>query len=158
MKSKSVVLGILFGIVAGTAMTVAAPAGRDEVKRVGAATTVLNEMMRARDKAIPANILEKAEAIAIFPGVKKAGFIVGGQWGRGIISVRDAESRKWSSPAFLTLTGGSVGAQIGGIEIDVILVVMNRSGVENLLSNQVKLGGEISAAAGPVGKIGRAHV
>lgn len=156
MKSKSVVLAILFGIVAGTGVTGGAAAGKDEVKRVGAATTVLNEMMRARDKAIPAHILEKAEAIAIFPGVKKAGFIVGGQWGRGIISVRDAESRNWSSPAFLTLTGGSVGAQIGGTEIDVILVIMNRSGVEHLLANQVKLGGEISAAAGPVGRAGEA--
>lgn len=155
MKSKRVVLGILCAIAAGSVMTVAA-AGKDEVKRVGAATTVLNEMMRARDAAIPGNILEKAEAIAIFPGVKKAGFILGGQWGRGIISVRDAESRKWSSPAFLTLTGGSVGAQIGGSEIDVILVVMNRSGVEHLLANQVKLGGEISAAAGPLGRAGEA--
>ena len=155
MKSKRVVVGILCAIAAGSVMTVAA-AGKDEVKRVGAATTVLNEMMRARDAAIPGNILEKAEAIAIFPGVKKAGFILGGQWGRGIISVRDAESRKWSSPAFLTLTGGSVGAQIGGTEIDVILVIMNRSGVEHLLANQVKLGGEISAAAGPLGRAGEA--
>ena len=155
MKSKNVVLGILLCATAGT-MAVSAAAGKDEVKRVGAATTVLNEMMRARDKAIPANILEKAEAIAIFPGVKKAGFVVGGQWGRGIISVRDKDSRKWSSPAFLTLTGGSVGAQIGGTEIDVILVIMNRSGVEHLLSNQVKLGGEISAAAGPVGRASEA--
>jgi lipid-binding SYLF domain-containing protein len=81
---------------------------------------------------------------------------VGGQWGRGIISVRDAETRKWSSPAFLTLTGGSVGAQIGGTEIDLILVIMNRSGVEHLLSNQFKLGGEISAAAGPVGRASEA--
>jgi lipid-binding SYLF domain-containing protein len=126
------------------------------VKRVGAATTVVNEMMRAPDKAIPGNILEKAEAIAIFPGVKKAGFVVGGQWGRGIISVRAADTRTWSSPAFLTMTGGSVGAQIGGSEIDVILVIMNRSGVEHLLSNQVKLGAEISAAAGPVGRAGEA--
>lgn len=156
MKSKSVVLGILLcAIATGSALTVAA-AGKDEVKRVGAATTVLNEMMRAGDSAIPASILEKAEAIAIFPGVKKAGFIVGGQWGRGIISVRDMESRKWSSPAFLTLTGGSVGAQIGGSEIDVILVIMNRSGVEHLLANQVKLGGEMSAAAGPLGRAGEA--
>jgi len=155
MKSKNVVLGILLCATAAT-MAVSAAAGKDEVKRVGAATTVLNEMMRARDKAIPANILEKAEAIAIFPGVKKAGFVVGGQWGRGIISVRDKDSRKWSSPAFLTLTGGSVGAQIGGTEIDVILVIMNRSGVEHLLSNQVKLGGEISAAAGPVGRASEA--
>lgn len=136
----------------GANITVRAAAGKDEVKRVGAATAVLNEMMRARDKAIPGSILEKAEAIAIFPGVKKAGFVVGGQWGRGIISVRDVTTRQWSSPAFLTMTGGSVGAQIGGTEIDVILVIMNRSGVEHLLSNQVKLGGEISAAAGPVGR------
>ena len=157
MKSKNVVLGILLCVVmAGSALTVRAAAGKDEVKRVGAATTVLNEMMRARDKAIPASILEKAEAIAIFPGVKKAGFVVGGQWGRGIISVRDADTRQWSSPAFLTLTGGSVGAQIGGTEIDVILVIMNRAGVEHLLANQVKLGGEISAAAGPVGRAGEA--
>jgi lipid-binding SYLF domain-containing protein len=157
MKLKSVALGILFCVVAtGASITVRAAAGRDEVKRVGAATTVLNEMMKARDKAIPGSILEKAEAIAIFPGVKKAGFVVGGQWGRGIISVRDASTRNWSSPAFLTMTGGSVGAQIGGTEVDVILVIMNRAGVEHLLSNQVKLGGEISAAAGPVGRAGEA--
>src|SRR5687768_2261902 len=158
MKSKNVVVfGILVCACAtAVTMTVGAAAGKDEVKRVGAATTVLNEMMRARDKAIPAHILEKAEAIAIFPGVKKAGFVVGGQWGRGIISVRDKDSRMWSSPAFLTLTGGSVGAQIGGTEIDVILVIMNRSGVEHLLANQVKLGGEISAAAGPIGRAGEA--
>jgi lipid-binding SYLF domain-containing protein len=157
MKMKYVALGTLFCVLATAAdTTVGAAAGKDEVKRVGAATTVLNEMMRAGDKAIPSTILEKAEAIAIFPGVKKAGFVVGGQWGRGIISVRDADTRKWSSPAFLTMTGGSVGAQIGGTEIDVILVIMNRSGVEHLLSNQVKLGAEISAAAGPVGRAGEA--
>jgi len=157
MKLKSVAPAILLCVIAtGADTTVRAAAGKDEVKRVGAATTVLNEMMRAHDKSIPASILEKAEAIAIFPGVKKAGFVVGGQWGRGIISVRDADTRKWSSPAFLTLTGGSLGAQIGGTEIDVILVVMNRTGVEHLLSNQVKLGGEISAAAGPLGRAGEA--
>jgi lipid-binding SYLF domain-containing protein len=157
MNVKSVALGLLLCVVAtGTNSTVRAAAGKDEVKRVVAATTVLNDMMRAGDKAIPGSILEKAEAIAIFPGVKKAGFVIGGQWGRGIISVRDAATRNWSSPAFLTMTGGSVGAQIGGTEIDVILVIMNRSGVEHLLSNQVKLGGEISAAAGPVGRAGEA--
>jgi lipid-binding SYLF domain-containing protein len=157
MKVKHVALGIALCVVAtGANITVRAAAGKDEVKRVGAATTVVNEMMGARDKAIPGAILEKAEAIAIFPGVKKAGFVVGGQWGRGIISVRAVDTRTWSSPAFLTMTGGSVGAQIGGTEIDVILVIMNRSGVEHLLSNQVKLGAEISAAAGPVGRAGEA--
>jgi SH3 domain-containing YSC84-like protein 1 len=157
MNSTHVAVGILLcAVAAGANVTVDAAAGKDEVKRVGAATTVLNDMMRAPDTAIPRAILEKAEAIAIFPGVKKAGFVVGGQWGRGIISVRHADSRTWSSPAFLTMTGGSVGAQIGGTEIDVILVIMNRSGVEHLLSNQVKLGGEISAAAGPVGRAAEA--
>ena len=156
VKSRSVVAFLLCAFAAAAGITVGAAAGKDEVKRVGAATVVLNEMMRARDKAIPASILERAEAIAIFPGVKKAGFVVGGQWGRGIISVRDAATRKWSSPAFLTLTGGSVGAQIGGTEIDLILVIMNRSGAEHLLSNQVKLGAEMSAAAGPVGRASEA--
>jgi SH3 domain-containing YSC84-like protein 1 len=152
MNWKHVALGIVICVVAaGANMPVRAAAGKDEVKRVGAATTVLNEMMRARDTAIPRAILEKAEAIAIFPAVKKAGFVLGGQWGRGIISVPHAETRAWSSPAFLTMTGGSVGAQVGGTESDVILVVMNHSGVEHLLANQVKLGAEISAAAGPVG-------
>ena len=153
----NVSLGIALCVVAtGATITVRADAGKEEVKRVSAATTVVNEMMGAPDKAIPGHILEKAAAIAIFPGVKKAGFVVGGQWGRGIISVRDPETRKWSSPAFLTLTGGSLGAQIGGTEIDLILVIMNRSGVEHLLSNQFKLGGEISAAAGPVGRASEA--
>jgi SH3 domain-containing YSC84-like protein 1 len=157
MRVRNLILGTLLCVVAtGANITVRADAGKDEVKRVGAATAVLNQMMSAPDKAIPRTILEKAEAIAIFPGVKKAGFVVGGQWGRGIISVRDASTRQWSSPAFLTMTGGTVGAQIGGAEIDVILVIMNRSGVEHLLSNQVKLGGEISAAAGPVGRSGEA--
>lgn len=154
---KHVTLGILLCLVSsGASITVRAADVKDEIKRVGQATAVLNEMMDTGDKAIPGFILRKAEAIAIFPGVKKAGFVVGGQWGRGIISVRDAETRKWSSPAFLTLTGGSVGAQIGGTEIDVVLVIMNRSGVEHLLSNQFKLGGEISAAAGPVGRAAEA--
>ena len=154
---SNVVLGTLVCALATAAgVSLGAQTGRDEVKRVEAATTVLDDMMGARDNAIPGSILQKAEAIAIFPGVKKAGFIFAGQWGRGVISARDATTRDWSSPAFLTLTGGSVGAQIGGTEIDVILVIMNRSGVEKLLSNQVKLGAEMSAAAGPVGRASEA--
>ncbi len=157
MTVRNATLGIaLCVVVTGAGMTVRAAAGKDEVARVGAATIVLNEMLTAPDKAIPGTILDKAEAIAIFPGVKKAGFVVGGQWGRGVISVRDKTTRKWSSPAFLTMTGGSVGAQIGGTEIDVIFVIMNRSGVERLLANEVKVGGEISAAAGPIGRAAEA--
>ncbi|OFW14728.1 MAG: hypothetical protein A3F70_02370 [Acidobacteria bacterium RIFCSPLOWO2_12_FULL_67_14] len=150
----------------GVAMCVAATAAigtarlaaqdDDEADRVGAAVVVLNEMRDAPDNGIPQSIYDKAEAIAIFPSVKKAGFIVGGQWGRGIISVREPKTGRWSSPAFLTLTGGSFGAQIGGTEIDLILVIMNRRGVERLLANEVKLGGEVSAAAGPVGRAAEA--
>jgi len=157
MTMRNIVVGIaLCAVATGASSTVRAAAGTDEVKRVQAATTVLNEMMRAPDKAIPESILDKAEAIAIFPGVKKAGFILGGQWGRGIISVRDASTRTWSSPAFLTMTGGSVGAQIGGTEIDLILVITDRRGIEHLLANEFKIGGEVSAAAGPVGRAAEA--
>jgi lipid-binding SYLF domain-containing protein len=83
--------------------------------------------------------------------VKKAGFVVGGQWGRGIIALRTA-SGEWSAPAFLRLAGGSFGAQIGAQEVDLVLVVMNKRGVDNLLRNEFKIGGEASAAAGPVGR------
>jgi lipid-binding SYLF domain-containing protein len=123
----------------------------NEVDRVTDAATVLAELATAPDRAIPRAVLERAEAIAVFPGVKKAGFVVGGQWGRGVISVREPGG-KWSPPAFLRLAGGSFGAQIGAQEVDLVLVVMNRRGVENLLRNEIKIGGDVSATAGPVGR------
>lgn len=123
----------------------------DQAERVREAGVVLNEIMAASDKSIPTSILEKAEAIAVFPSTVKGAFIVGAQRGRGVISVRDV-SGGWSMPAFLTLTGGSVGFQIGGQAVDIVLVVMNRRGVENLLMNQFEIGGEASATAGPVGR------
>ena len=149
-------LAVCIAATAATGTGWGAAQDDDEASRVAAATVVLNEMREAPDKAIPQNIFDKAEAIAVFPSVKKAGFIVGGQWGRGVISVREAQTRRWSSPAFLTLTGGSFGAQIGATEIDLILVIMNRHGVERLLANEVKLGAEVSAAAGPVGRAAEA--
>jgi lipid-binding SYLF domain-containing protein len=123
----------------------------EESQRVREAATVLAELASTPDRAIPQAVLERAEAIAIFPGVKKAGFVIGGQWGRGVISRRDAAGQ-WSAPAFLRLAGGSFGAQIGAQEVDLVLVVMNRRGVENLLRNEFKIGGEASATAGPVGR------
>jgi lipid-binding SYLF domain-containing protein len=125
--------------------------GTDEGKRVADATLVFREIMDAGDSAIPASILEKAEGVAVFPSTIKAGLIVGGQRGRGILSVRGA-SGTWSAPAFLTLTGGSVGLQIGGQATDLILVIMNRRGLENLVRNQFKVGADASVAAGPVGR------
>lgn len=123
----------------------------DEVDRVQDAALVLSELASAPDKAIPKAVLERAEAIAVFPGVKKAGFVVGGSWGRGVIAVRTG-SGEWTAPAFLRLAGGSFGAQIGAQEVDLVLVVMNKRGVDNLLRNEFKIGGEASAAAGPVGR------
>lgn len=129
-----------------------ARAQSDEADRIREATTVFAEIMSAPDSAIPGSVLDNAEAVGIFPSTVKAGFIVGGQRGRGIISVRDRERGDWSPPAFLTITGGSVGLQIGGQAVDIVLVVMNRRGLENLLRNQFKLGGEASVTAGPVGR------
>jgi lipid-binding SYLF domain-containing protein len=122
-----------------------------EAKRVADATVVFNEIMDAGDSAIPRAILDKAEGIAVFPTTIKAGLVVGGQRGRGILSVR-GESGTWSAPAFLTLTGGSVGLQIGAQATDLVLVIMNRRGLENLVRNQFKVGADASVAAGPVGR------
>lgn len=122
----------------------------DEAKRVRDATTVFGEIMGAEDKAIPSAILGKAEGIAIFPDTVRAGFIVGGTRGRGILSVRSATG--WSAPAFMTLTGGSFGLQIGGQAADIILVINDRRGLENLVRNQFKIGADASVAAGPVGR------
>ena len=123
----------------------------NEAKRVADATLVFNEIMDAGDSAIPSAILDKAEGIAIFPTTIKAGLLVGGQRGRGILSVR-SDGGTWSAPAFLTLTGGSVGLQIGAQAADLVLVIMNRRGLENLVRNQFKVGADASVAAGPVGR------
>ena len=123
----------------------------DEIKRRKTATTVFEEIMEAPDNAIPRAILDKATAVAIFPSTVKAGFIFGGHRGKGVISARN-EQGEWSTPAFLTLTGGSFGLQIGGQSVDLILVIMNRRGLEKLLRNEFKIGGDASAVVGPLGR------
>ena len=122
----------------------------DEAKRVRDGAAVFGEIMSAEDKAIPNAILGKAAGIAIFPNTVKAGFVFGGVRGRGLLSARGPSG--WSSPAFLTLTGGSFGLQIGGQATDIILVINDQRGLENLVSNQFKIGADASAAAGPVGR------
>jgi lipid-binding SYLF domain-containing protein len=143
-------------VVAGDAASLTGGAGQNkeetgEAQRVSAATAVFQEIMSAEDKAIPQAILGKAEGIAVFPSTFKAGFVVGGMRGRGILSAR-GESGTWSAPAFLTLTGGSVGLQIGGQATDLVLVIIDRRGLENLVRNQFKIGADASVAAGPVGR------
>lgn len=116
------------------------------------ATIVLDEIMGASDKAVPRAIMEKAEGIAVFPSLIKGGIVVGAQRGRGILSVRDKKNGGWSSPAFLTITGGSIGAQFGAQAIDLVLVINNQRGLEQLVKNQFKLGADLAAAAGPIGR------
>ena len=124
----------------------------EEAERLIESSRVLDEIMDAADAAIPRSIIADADAIAIFPSTFKAGFIFGGHRGRGVISVRDEETGRWSVPGFLTLTGGSFDLQIGGQSVDVVLVVMNRRGLEKLLRNQFKIGADASAVVGPVGR------
>jgi lipid-binding SYLF domain-containing protein len=114
------------------------------------AARVFNELMATREKSIPGDLLDKAEAVAVFPGVLKAGFIVGGRGGSGVISRRVAGG--WSAPAFFDLGGGSIGLQIGASSTDFILLFMNDHAVDSLLGDKFEIGGEGSAAAGPVGR------
>ncbi|MBM3777919.1 MAG: lipid-binding SYLF domain-containing protein [Acidimicrobiia bacterium] len=139
------------GLVLTLAWPLAAQQDSEEAERLTAAITALEEIMAAGDAAIPESILGDAEAIAVVPGTIKAGFFLGGMRGKGIISVRDG-SGSWSAPAFLTLTGGSIGLQIGGQSTDLVLVINNEKGVETLIRNQFKLGADASVAAGPIGR------
>jgi lipid-binding SYLF domain-containing protein len=123
-----------------------------EALRVANATKVLDEVMGAADKGVPSSIMESALGIAVFPSLLKGGLVFGAQHGRGILSVRDKKGGSWSSPAFLTITGGSFGAQIGGQSIDLVLVIKDQRGLEQLVKNQFKVGADASVAAGPVGR------
>ena len=124
----------------------------EEADRLKEATIILRELKDTPDASVPRAILDKAVAIAVFPSVKKGGLVVGAHFGRGVIGARSTRSGTWSAPAFLTLTGGSVGLQAGGQAIDLVLVVMDERGLEQLLKNQFKVGGDASVAAGPVGR------
>jgi lipid-binding SYLF domain-containing protein len=123
-----------------------------EVKRITAATTVMDEIMGAADKSIPRSVMEKAEGVAVFPSLLKGGVGVGGERGHGVLSVRDKKNGGWSAPAFLTITGGSIGVQLGLQEVDLVLIINDQRGLEQLVKNQFKLGADIGAAAGPVGR------
>ncbi len=118
--------------------------------RLESAATVLNEIMATPDKGIPSDILGSAKCVAVVPNLLKGGFIVGGAHGRGMATCRTATG--WSAPAPLTTTGGSVGLQIGGQAVDLVMVVMNDRGMQALLTNKFKLGADASVAAGPVGR------
>lgn len=122
----------------------------EAAKQSERAAKVFNQIMATREQSIPRDLLQRAEAVAVFPGVLKGGFIVGGRRGSGVISRR--VGRGWSAPAFFDLTGGSFGLQIGAASTDYVLLFMNEDAVESLLGDKFEIGGEGSAAAGPVGR------
>lgn len=126
------------------------PNTKEGASQASKSAQVLNEIMKTPDKGIPSDLLDKAECVLVFPKVIKAGFIVGGTGGRGAASCRTKTG--WSAPAFFELKGGSVGLQAGGSSTDFVMLIMNESGMRNLLSDKFELGGEASVAAGPVGR------
>jgi lipid-binding SYLF domain-containing protein len=125
---------------------------KDTDDRLTSAAEVLGDMMHESDKGIPQDLINKSQCMVIVPGIKKAAFIVGAKYGRGFMVCRRASGMGWSAPAAIRVEGGSVGFQIGGTEQDVILLVMNRGGMNELLKDQFTLGAEGNVSAGPVGR------
>jgi lipid-binding SYLF domain-containing protein len=128
---------------------------REDMDRISDAANVLHEIMSAPDKGIPQSILSNAQCVGIIPGVKKAGFIVGAKYGKGIMVCRTDDA--WSAPSTVIVEGGSVGLQIGAGETDVVLVVQNKSGEEKLMHDKFTIGASAGAMAGPVGRTAEAE-
>lgn len=122
--------------------------------RIDSAKLVLDQIMRADDRTIPSDILRKATCVAVVPGMVKGAFIVGAQYGQGVVTCRTGHG--WSAPVFIRMAGGSFGFQIGGQATDLVLVAVNERGFQDLLKDKFKIGGDASAAAGPVGRAGTA--
>jgi SH3 domain-containing YSC84-like protein 1 len=149
MLRKSI-LAVCLTLVAAT---VCAAEGNKEQKRLENAGVVMQEIMNTPEN-IPQEVLEKAECVIVFPSVLKAAFVVGASYGRGAMVCRTGEHFRgpWGAPAMFALEGGSIGFQIGGEATDLVLLVMNERGASSILSSKVKLGGDASIAAGPVGR------
>ena len=119
-------------------------------ERLTDAQNILSEIMATPDKAIPSSILSGANCVVVIPAFKKGAFVVGAQYGQGVATCRTGHG--WSSPVFVQLAGGSFGFQIGGQSTDLVLVAMNQNGLQHMLTNKFKIGGDAAAAAGPVGR------
>lgn len=148
-KLIGLAVGLLLGTI-GVSVTAGADVPTSELKRMQNSREVFHELMQTPDKSIPQELLESAKCIAIIPGEKKAAFIVGAQYGRGVAMCRTEHG--WSGPVFLRIAGGSFGLQIGGRSTDVVLVFRNREGMDKLLSDKFKIGADATAAAGPIGR------
>jgi lipid-binding SYLF domain-containing protein len=148
-RMVSPVLALCLGLlIPGSAF---AANNRDDIQdRVDAAKTALDQILNTPDNTIPLNILQQATCVAVIPSLKKGAFLVGAEYGRGVVSCRTGHG--WSAPAFITLAGGSFGFQIGGQATDLVLVAVNDKGFQDLLKSKFKIGGDAAASAGPVGR------
>ncbi len=146
MKWRILVLAALSAGVAGAADQ------PDAVKRLAAAASAFKEVMGVPDKAIPQQLLEKAQCVVVVPDLKSGAFIIGAKYGKGFVFCRKKSGVGWSAPGSVRVEGGSFGLQIGGTETDVFMLIMNERGMERLLSTKFTLGGDATAAAGPVGR------
>ena len=145
---------LLINMVVFATVSVSADLSTAEKKRVAEAAQVLKEIHAVPDKDIPQELWDKAACVLVVPGLKKAAFVFGGEYGKGLMSCR--RSGSWSAPVFMHVGKGSWGLQIGAQSIDLVLLVMNESGMQKLLRNKVSLGAEASIAGGPVGRDARA--
>lgn len=151
MKKTLIALCLCFTI----APTAFAASSRGDLQdRIDSAKLVLDQIMTAQDRTIPLNILERATCVAVVPSMVKGAFVFGAQYGQGVVTCRTGHG--WSAPVFIRMAGGSFGFQIGGQATDLVLVAVNDRGMQDLLRNKFKIGGDASAAAGPVGRAGQA--
>jgi lipid-binding SYLF domain-containing protein len=145
------VAGLVFPAV-GRAQDVPTRDVTEETERIQKSIDVLQALTDGADDDIPKYLLQRAEAIVVIPNLVKGGFVIGAKHGKGIISTRDAATGNWSAPAFMNMTGGSIGWQIGLESVDLVLLVMNKEGVSELLEDKFTIGGNLAVTAGPVGR------
>jgi lipid-binding SYLF domain-containing protein len=149
---KAMIAGVAALLVTSTAF--ASNLAKDNAELLNKSSAVLTEIRNAPDNGIPERVWAKAECVVVIPGMKKGGFIIGGEFGEGVLSCRRGNG--WGAPVFMQLAKGSAGLQVGFQSTDLVLLVMNRSGVDKLLRNKVTLGAGASVAAGPVGRLASA--
>ena len=152
MKTMRTGVAVVATLLAATSAFAAL--SKDDVKRLNESATLLSEIRSAPDDGIPQRIWNSAQCVVVIPSLKKAAFIIGGEFGSGVMSCRHAG--KWGAPIFMEMAKGSAGFQIGAQSVDLVLIVRDQDGVDKLLRNKVTLGAEASVAGGPVGRDARA--
>ena len=158
MIRRLCLMGGLAGLLVLAGLAPARAASKAEATlKVTEAEVVMEQVMSTADASIPHDLLQKAKAVAIFPDMVKAGFLVGGQYGTGVVMAR-RDDGSWGPPAFFTMGGASFGLQIGAQAADVVLVIMKQRGLEGLLTNKIRFGADVGVAVGPVGRRGEASI